>query len=275
MDMTKKKSKPTHTATFTHTYYRPGRYFPKITVRDTHGKIVEASLPEITVIPRNEAEIRRENNMLRAKINVASDVKTIEELLRKSEGLAEIAPDDFKDFAVEEYGKTVDKAKKCIDALNMVIQKKRVGVSVSPNIITQNEQTEQWDVFICYATEDKESVVEPIARALRESKISVWYDEFELKVGDSLRRSIDKGISRSHFGVVVLSNNFFAKEWPQKELDGLVAIGSRILPVWHKIEKEEVAKYSPILADLIAAKTSKGIPVVIEELTRVIKPTDL
>ena len=44
---------------------------------------------------------------------------------------------------------------------------------------------------------------------------------------------------------------FFKKEWPQKELDGLVALEaqglSRILPIWHKVSVDEVAHYSPTL----------------------------
>jgi len=44
---------------------------------------------------------------------------------------------------------------------------------------------------------------------------------FSLKLGDSIRRAIDKGLSQSRFGVVVLSKAFFKKKWPQYELDGL------------------------------------------------------
>jgi hypothetical protein len=69
---------------------------------------------------------------------------------------------------------------------------------------------------------DSSQVVRPLAHALRENDLEVWYDEFELRIGDSLRRKIDADIARSRFGVVVLSSLFFAKGWPQYELDGLV-----------------------------------------------------
>ena len=98
--MEKEESKPTLTATFAHTYYRPWRYFPRIIVRDALGQVAQAST-EIVVIPRNKAEIVRENKMLRAAISAASAENTIVELLRRSEGLAEIAPNDFKDFAAK------------------------------------------------------------------------------------------------------------------------------------------------------------------------------
>lgn len=77
-----------------------------------------------------------------------------------------------------------------------------------------------YDAFISHATEDKESVVKPLAKQLDRMGYRVWYDEFELTVGDSLRQSIDRGLGTSRYGVVVLSQAFFAKNWPQYELNG-------------------------------------------------------
>ena len=79
-----------------------------------------------------------------------------------------------------------------------------------------------FDAFISHASEDKDTVVRPLAMALQGAGLSVWYDEFELRIGDSLRRKIDKGLASSRFGVVVLSQAFFSKDWPNYELDGLV-----------------------------------------------------
>jgi hypothetical protein len=102
----------------------------------------------------------------------------------------------------------------------------------------------KWDVFIYHATEDKDGFVRPLAMALDASGLSVWYDEFSLKVGDSLRAKIDEQLANSRYGVVVLSNSFFAKNSPQHELDGLMSSeipGTKvILPVWHHISFEEV-----------------------------------
>lgn len=80
------------------------------------------------------------------------------------------------------------------------------------------------DIFICHASEDKEQVARPLAGQLRSVGLSVWYDEFSLKLGDSLRESVDKGLAGSRYGLVILSPNFFAKKWPQAELNGLFAI---------------------------------------------------
>ena len=121
-------------------------------------------------------------------------------------------------------------------------------------------QRSNYDVFISHASEDKEDFVRPFANCLKESGLNVWYDEFELQIGDSLRRAIDNGLKNSRYGIVVLSEAFFSKEWPQRELDGLFARevnGEKvILPIWHKISKNEVLKYSPIIADMLAINTS-------------------
>ncbi len=120
-----------------------------------------------------------------------------------------------------------------------------------------------WDVFICHATEDKEAFVRPLAEALRKRGFHVWFDEYTLRLGDSLRRSIDRGLSASRFGIVVLSPAFFSKEWPQKELDGLVSResgGKRIiLPVWHNVTAADVRMYSPTLSDRFAVASSEGL----------------
>ena len=135
-----------------------------------------------------------------------------------------------------------------------------------------------WDVFICHASEDKEDVARPLAKDLSEAGLKVWYDEFSLTIGDSLRRSIDEGLTKSSYGVVILSPAFFSKNWPQHELDGLVSreMGGEpkvILPVWHKVTEKEVIQYSPTLVGKVAAKTTDGLEVVVRKILEVVKPT--
>ena len=116
------------------------------------------------------------------------------------------------------------------------------------------------DVFISHASEDKEAVVRPLAAALKAEGLDVWYDEFELRIGDSLRRKIDQGLANSRVGLVVLSHSFIAKGWTNYELDGIVTrsvSGEQVLlPIWHNISKQEVVAYSPSLADKVARNTA-------------------
>jgi hypothetical protein len=128
----------------------------------------------------------------------------------------------------------------------------------------------EWDVFISHAAEDKAVIVRPLAHALQARGLRVWYDEFELHLGDSLRRKVDQGIARSAFGVVVLSPAFFAKSWTNYELDGLVTrsvYGSQvILPLWHQVTRADVERFSPSLADKIACDTTQSPPETIADM---------
>ncbi len=126
---------------------------------------------------------------------------------------------------------------------------------------TPAPEEKPYDVFVCHAFDDKEEIVRPLALALREQNLAVWYDEFELKIGDVLRRKIDEGLIRSRFGVVVLSPAFFAKGWRQYELDGLVTMEvssdrQLILPIWHNVGQAEVMGHSPSLASKLARSTT-------------------
>ncbi len=126
---------------------------------------------------------------------------------------------------------------------------------------SENANDESFDVFISHASEDKDVVAQPLAEALQAHGLTVWYDEFSLKIGDSLRRSIDRGIAHSRFGVVILSPSFFGKKWTQHELDGLVTRTMSheqiILPIWHQVTQQEVSDYSPSLADKLARSTDE------------------
>ncbi len=136
-----------------------------------------------------------------------------------------------------------------------------------------------WDVFISHASEDKAAVARPLAEALRQRDVTVWLDDFELKIGDSLRRKIDAGLARSKFGVVVLSRSFFAKGWPQYELDGIVSRSvsgaQTLLPIWHEITKDEVMAQSPSLVDKIARNTATStVDEIADEIALVVRPDD-
>ena len=134
----------------------------------------------------------------------------------------------------------------------------------------------QYDVFISHASEDKDEVVRPLANALKERGVTVWYDEFEMRIGDSLRRKIDKGLANSRFGIVVISRDFIKKGWTNYELDGIMTravSGEQImLPIWHNITKQEVMDYSPSLADKVARNTAVNtVEEIAEEIRNVIQ----
>lgn len=133
---------------------------------------------------------------------------------------------------------------------------------------TKESEHFEYDFFICHASEDKESFARDLAMELKNNGFKVWYDEFTLTLGDSLRRKIDQGLAHSRYGIVILSTSFFEKEWPQRELDGFSQLERNgrkiILPVWHGVRREDVATYSPMLADRVAVSSAKGIDSVVK-----------
>jgi hypothetical protein len=134
----------------------------------------------------------------------------------------------------------------------------------------------EFDAFICHAGEDKIKVARPLAKWLQSHGLKIWYDEFSLGYGDSISGSIDYGLAKSDYGIVILSKRFFQKKWPRQELNALISKHVRknkriILPIWHNISEQEIAKHSNIMADSYAAKSSEGIPTIAEKFYKHIK----
>lgn len=123
----------------------------------------------------------------------------------------------------------------------------------------------EWDYFVSHASEDKVAVAEPLAILLSKTH-RVWYDAFSLKLGDSLRRSLEFGLINSNYGIVILSHKFFEKNWTQEELDGLFALGKKLLPIRHNISPEEVARFSPMLAGRFSISTAAGLSDVADKI---------
>lgn len=125
---------------------------------------------------------------------------------------------------------------------------------------------EEYDVFVSHAYEDKKSFVDEFVEALRNQGLKVWYDTDKLKWGDSMREKIDRGLTKSRYGVVILSPNYIAehKYWTKAELNGLFQVetvnGKTILPIWHNLTKKQVVEYSPIIADRKAMTTASMTP---------------
>ena len=146
-----------------------------------------------------------------------------------------------------------------VDSIAEILGVEDELVGVVPESTEGNGGNVEYDIFISHASEDKDGLVRPLANELDDRGLEVWYDEFELSWGDSLSRSIDEGLANSSYGLVVLSEPFFQKEWPEYELRGLrvkdMASDKGILPLWHGVDRTDVANYSPPLADKLAIRT--------------------
>jgi len=119
--------------------------------------------------------------------------------------------------------------------------------------LSQESINRAYDVFISHASEDKDEIVRPLANTLMNEGLDVWYDEFTLRSGDSLRQKIYRGLVNSRVGLVILSSAFISKGWQNYELEGIItrAVSREqiLLPIWHNITKQQAIDFSPSLAD--------------------------
>ena len=131
-------------------------------------------------------------------------------------------------------------------------------------------------LFLSHASEDKQAFVNALAEKLN-AVHQVWYDQYSLKVGDSIFESISRGLRTCDYGVVVLSRNFFSKKWTRAKLDRCSLLSGRctklFYPVWLGVSYEEVLDFSPILADRKAALASDGVESVARALDFAISAT--
>jgi CheY-like chemotaxis protein len=130
-------------------------------------------------------------------------------------------------------------------------------ILIQKDPLVGNPGTYTSDVFICHASEDKRQVVEPLVDALIRANISCWYDEAEIKWGDSITQKVSEGLKISRFVIVILSKSFLEKKFPRNELYS--ALGSEIHSTEVKIlpivfastnkEKEDILREMPLIAN--------------------------
>lgn len=135
-----------------------------------------------------------------------------------------------------------------------------------------------WDVFISHASEDKERIVLPLVALLEAQGVRVWLDKNEFHLGDSIIAKMNTGLSSSRFGVVILSPAFLAKDWTNRELNGLISLEAvtgthRILPVLHELKHGDLTRAMPLIADRFAISTVRGLAHVAHEILKAISKT--
>lgn len=157
----------------------------------------------------------------------------------------------------------------------MVEQARTTGHHLTFRSTTYMEERNKWEkprAFISHDSRDKKEVAEPIALQLQKWMCPVWFDQYSLKVGDSLRERIETGLKECPKCILILTPNFLNNNgWTKREYDSvftreLVEKQKVILPVWYNISVEDVYKYSPILADRVGAQWTDGVEEVARKL---------
>lgn len=78
-------------------------------------------------------------------------------------------------------------------------------------------------VFLCHSSVDK-TFVSDLADRLIATDIDVWFDQLEIKIGDSIHQRINEGLKKSDFFVIVLSRASVESKWVQKELSSAASL---------------------------------------------------
>ena len=236
----------------------------------------------VSTVNSKLGQIERYENDLVKTLNKKADItKKIAQKREKLNSLNKKLKKEEQDENKKRQKEQERVQKSCENRINELTAqlKNNISSNISEDGKSTPEETsleEKYDVFISHASEDKESFVRELADTLiEEYNIKVWYDEFSIKWGDSLRKSIDKGLKSSKFGIVVISKSFIKKGWTNYELDGLfqkeMTYGKTILPIWHDITKDEVQDFSPSLAGRKALNTSMyTIKEIAEELKNIL-----
>ena len=104
--------------------------------------------------------------------------------------------------------------------------------------------------------------------------MSIFYDSDAVKWGDNWKQKILEGIEKAEFAIIIISENFFGREWTEKELDEFLTrqneSGQKIvLPILHNITVEQMKEKHPRLSDTQAMKaiehSIEGIAVLFAE----------
>lgn len=132
----------------------------------------------------------------------------------------------------------------------------------------------KYDIFICHAGENKSEVAEPLVESLNQ-KFKTWLDKEEILWGDNLIKKVSDGLSSSKFVIVILSNPFLGKPWPEKELLTALSREARtgesiILPliVGDDSILDKIYKEYPFLDGKKFLFWNQGIKTITEELEK-------
>ena len=115
----------------------------------------------------------------------------------------------------------------------------------------------KYDVFISHANKDKEELVEDLYKSLDKLGIPIFYDKESIEWGDNWKDKILNGVKKAEFAIIVISENFFGREWTEIELKGLLSRQNRngqklILPILKNITLEQLQQKYPSVADIQA-----------------------
>lgn len=136
------------------------------------------------------------------------------------------------------------------------------GVNLTFEEITDGkDDLIKYDLFLSHASKDKISFVEELKQVLDQLGILIFYDKDSIEWGDKWKEKILEGVAQSEFAIIVISENFFGREWTEKELSEFLnrqnSSGQKIiLPILFNVTVQQLESRYPDLADIQAIVSS-------------------
>ncbi len=159
----------------------------------------------------------------------------------------------------------------------VLISRTKIESSIQINSQSPKGSTQKYDMFISHAWEDRDTAAS-LAQSLQREGLEVWFSGFELKPGDHIMESINRGIAQSRYGLVILSPNFLnlAKFWTQFEIERLLQseIEGRkiILTVWFNVTESDIRLFAPRVAHRFAIPWSNDVQHVVHQILSIVRP---
>lgn len=135
------------------------------------------------------------------------------------------------------------------------------NVGLIPTVKTERVLA-MYDVFVSHANKDKIGYVNELKASLDKLGVSVFYDKDTLEWGDNWKDKILEGVEKAEFAIIVISENFFGREWTEIELTEFLSRQNRngqkiILPILHGISVAQIQEKYPAVAEIQALDSSK------------------
>lgn len=222
-------------------------------------------------------EKERENQIIpRVKTGITKTIYSIVAKLRSTPFLDIKLPECIDDYKLSLSIKISSNSNY---PKNLSTQKTANYLSPPDDLWKNHPQPEDYrDIFICHSSEDKADIIKPLLIKCIERKITFWFDNAEIKWGDSLTAKINEGLKISKYVLVVLSNNFMKKNWPKKELEAALNLEfstgiTKVLPliVGSKEERDSIILEYPILNNKLYLTWDIGLEAIIERLIERLK----
>lgn len=129
-----------------------------------------------------------------------------------------------------------------------------------PAVSPAKPPRKKYDVFLSHANADKSEYVDELYLTLRKLGVNIFYDSEILSWGDNWKQVILDGTEKSEFAIIVISDNFFGREWTERELTEFMkrqnANGQKIvLPLLYNITFDQLKEQYPSLGEIQAIRT--------------------